>query len=154
MSLDVGDTIPEFSLPTDRGGTLSSAEIAGKTMVLYFYPKDNTSGCTKQARAFRDALNDFTSAGTMVVGVSPDGAASHDRFKAKHDLNFTLIADEDKSFCEAFGVWKEKSMYGKKYMGVERSTFLIDGRGVIRRAWRKIKVAGHADEVLQAAKSV
>ncbi len=154
VSLDVGDTLPEFSLPTDGGGTLSSAEIAGKAMVLYFYPKDNTSGCTKQAGAFRDALDDFTAAGTRIVGVSPDGVASHDKFKAKHDLNFTLIADEDKSFCEAFGVWKEKSMYGRKYMGVERSTFLIDGRGVIRRAWRKVKVNGHADEVLEAARSI
>lgn len=154
MSLDVGDTLPDFTLPTDGGGTLSSADLAGKTTVLYFYPKDNTSGCTKQAQAFRDALGDFESAGTRVVGVSPDGVASHDKFKAKQDLNFTLISDEDKSLCEAFGVWKEKSMYGRKYMGVERSTFLIDSQGVIQRAWRKVKVAGHADDVLQAAKSV
>ncbi len=154
MGLDVGDTVPEFTLPTDGGGTLSSDEIAGKTVVLYFYPKDNTSGCTKQAQAFRDALDDFTAAGTIVIGVSPDGVASHDKFKAKQDLNFTLIADEDKTLCEAFGVWKEKSMYGKKYMGVERSTFLIDGKGTIQRAWRKVKVPGHADDVLEAAKSV
>ena len=154
MALDVGERIPSFTLPTDSGGNLSSSDIAGKTAVLYFYPKDNTSGCTKQAQGFRDALDDFTSAGTMVIGVSPDGVASHDKFKAKQELNFTLISDEDKSLCEAFGVWKEKSMYGKKYMGVERSTFLIDDTGVIRRAWRKVKVPGHVAEVLEAAKSI
>ncbi len=154
MSLDVGDTIPDFILPTDGGGALSSADITGKTLVLYFYPKDNTSGCTKQAQAFRDSLDEFMAAGALVVGVSPDGVASHDKFKAKQDLNFVLVSDEDKSLCEAFGVWKEKSMYGKKYMGVERSTFLIDGQGIIRRAWRKVKVNGHADEVLEAARSV
>lgn len=153
MGPDVGDTIPSFTLPTDSGGTLSSAELAGKTMVLYFYPKDNTSGCTKQAQAFRDALDKFAAAGTMVIGVSPDGVGSHDKFKAKHGLNFTLLADDDKSLCKAFGVWKEKSMYGRKYMGVDRSTFLIDGEGVVRRAWRKVKVPGHVDEVLEAAKS-
>jgi peroxiredoxin len=154
MGLDVGDSIPDFTLPTDSGGTVSSADISGKTVVLYFYPKDNTSGCTKQAQAFRDALGGFESAGATVVGVSPDGVASHDKFKGKHDLNFALVADEDKSLCEAFGVWKEKSMYGKKYMGVERSTFLIDGKGVIRRAWRKVKVPGHAEEVLQAVRDL
>lgn len=154
MSLDVGDAIPDFSLPTDGGGALSSADITDKTLVLYFYPKDNTSACTKQAQAFRNSLDDFVAAGALVVGVSPDGVASHDKFKAKQDLNFVLISDEDKSLCEAFGVWKEKSMYGKKYMGVERSTFLIDGQGIIRRAWRKVKVNGHADEVLEAARSL
>ncbi len=154
MALDVGDSIPGFTLPTDSGGNLSSSDIAGKTAVLYFYPKDNTSGCTKQAQGFRDALDDFASAGATVIGVSPDGVASHDKFKAKQDLNFTLISDEEKSLCEAFGVWKEKSMYGKKYMGVERSTFLIDDKGVIRQAWRKVKVPGHVAEVLEAAKSV
>lgn len=153
MGLDVGDTIPSFDLPTDGGGTLSSADLAGKKVVLYFYPKDNTSGCTKQAQAFRDARDKFSAAGTTVIGVSPDGVGSHDKFKSKHDLNFSLIADTDKSLCDAFGVWKEKSMYGKKYMGVERSTFLIDGEGVIRRAWRKVKVPGHVDEVLETAKS-
>ncbi len=154
MALDEGDTITSFTLPTDSGSTLSSSDIAGKMTVLYFYPKDNTSGCTKQAQGFRDALDDFTSAGTMVVGVSPDGVASHDKFKTKQELNFTLISDQDKLLCEAFGVWKEKSMYGKKYMGVERSTFLIDGEGIVRRAWRKVKVPGHVAEVLEAAKSV
>ncbi len=154
MGLDIGDTLPEFSLPTDSGGTLSSAEMAGRKVVLYFYPKDNTSGCTKQAQAFRDAFDDLTATGAMVVGVSPDGVASHDRFKAKQNLNFPLVADEDKTLCEAFGVWKEKSMYGKKYMGVERSTFLIDESGKIREAWRKVKVPGHADAVLQALRRI
>lgn len=154
MGLDVGDTLPEFSLPTDSGGTLSTADTAGKKVVLYFYPKDNTSGCTKQAQAFRDSLTEFAAVGAIVVGVSPDGVASHDKFKTKQALNFPLVADEDKSLCEAFGVWKEKSMYGKKYMGVERSTFVTDETGVIRKVWRKVKVPGHAEEVLEALKGI
>lgn len=121
-------------------------------MVLYFYPKDDTSGCTKEARAFRDAIADFDAIQTMVVGVSKDSAAKHDKFKAKHDLTFPLISDEDGTLCEAFGVWVEKSMYGRKYMGIERATFLIDGDGTIRRVWRKVKVTGHVDQVLQVAK--
>lgn len=150
MTLDVGDAIPDFSVPIDGGGTLSRGEAAGRKLVLYFYPKDDTSGCTKEAQAFRDLLPQFTAAGAVVVGVSRDSVASHERFKAKHGLTFPLGSDESGGLSEAFGVWVEKSMYGKRYMGLERSTFLIDGDGVVRHVWRKVKVPGHAEKVLSA----
>ncbi|MCU0838689.1 MAG: thioredoxin-dependent thiol peroxidase [Rhodospirillales bacterium] len=154
MSLDVGDSLPDFALPTDNGGTVSAADLRGRRAVIYFYPKDDTSGCTKEAQAFRDAADAFAAAGVTVIGVSPDGVASHDKFKAKHGLNFTLAADVDKRAAEAFGVWVEKSMYGKKYMGVDRSTFLIDESGRVRKAWRKVKVPGHVEDVLAAARGL
>lgn len=154
MSKDVGDTIPEFTLPVDGGGTLSSADLAGKKVILYFYPKDSTSGCTKEACAFRDMMPDFSAADAIVIGVSADTAGSHDTFKEKNALNFPLIADTEKKLIEDFGVWVEKSMYGKKYFGIERATFLIDGAGVIRQVWRKVKVPGHAQAVLEAAKAI
>ena len=154
MNLSPGDPIPDFTLPTDGGGTLSRADLKGEKAVLYFYPKDNTSGCTKEAQAFRDSLDDFAAAGARIVGVSKDGVASHDKFKEKQNLNFTLVSDGDGKLCEAFGVWVEKSMYGKKYMGIERATFLADANGVIRRVWRKVKVPGHAAEVLEAVKAL
>jgi peroxiredoxin Q/BCP len=153
MSVDVGDKAPDFTLPTDGGGELSLSLLKGRKVVLYFYPKDDTSGCTKEAIAFRDALADFEAAGTSVIGVSKDSAAKHDKFKAKYDLNFPLVSDEDGKLCEAYGVWVEKSMYGRKYMGIERSTFLIDGDGRVARVWRKVKIQGHVEEVLEAAKS-
>jgi peroxiredoxin Q/BCP len=118
---------------------------------VYFYPKDSTSGCTREGEAFRDLYPKFRKAGIEIVGVSPDGVASHEKFKDKFGFPFALLADEDKVACQLFGVWKEKSMYGRKYMGVERSTFLLDAKGVLRREWRKVKVPGHADEVLAAA---
>lgn len=152
MALDPGDPMPDFTLPTDGGGTLSRAALAGRRIVVYFYPKDLTPGCTKEAEAFRDAAAEYAAAGVTVIGVSPDSVASHDKFKAKHALDFTLIADRDTTLAQAFDVWVEKSMYGKKYMGVERSTFLIDEGGTIRRVWRKVKVEGHAIEVLAAAR--
>jgi peroxiredoxin Q/BCP len=128
--------------------------LRGKPIVLYFYPKDDTSGCTAEAIAF-DALRDkFDAAGAVVLGMSPDSAASHAKFKRKHDLSLTLAADESKATLEAYGVWREKSMYGRKYMGVERTTFLIDAAGRVARVWRKVKVAGHAGEVLAAAKAL
>jgi peroxiredoxin Q/BCP len=154
MNLSPGDPIPDFTLPTDGGGTLSRADLEGEKAVLYFYPKDNTSGCTKEAQAFRDSLDDFAAAGARIVGVSKDGVASHDKFKEKQNLNFTLVSDVDGTLCEAFGVWVEKSMYGKKYMGIERATFLADADGVVRRVWRKVKVPGHAAEVLEAVKAL
>ncbi|MCB2101238.1 MAG: thioredoxin-dependent thiol peroxidase [Rhodobacterales bacterium] len=154
MSLQEGDTVPEFSLPTDGGGTLSRADLKGGKAVIYFYPKDMTSGCTTEAEGFRDAIADFQAAGTRVVGVSKDSVKRHDNFKAKHDLPFTLISDADGTLCEAFGVWVEKSMYGRKYMGIERATFLVDGDGVIRQAWRKVKVTGHVAAVLKAAQAL
>jgi peroxiredoxin len=138
MRVDTGDESPDFSLPTDGGGELSLSSLRGQAVVLYFYPKDDTSGCTKQALGFRDALADFKKAGVAVVGVSKDSAAKHDKFKAKYQLNFPLVADEECTACEAWGVWVEKSMYGRKYMGIERSTFLIGADGKIARAWRKV----------------
>jgi len=154
MSLDIGDKAPEFSLPADSGETLSNKDFAGKIVVLYFYPKDDTSGCTKEAIEFTALLADFEAAGAVIVGVSKDSAKKHDKFIAKHDLKVRLLADEDCSLCEAFGVWVEKSMYGKKYMGIERSTFVIDGTGKVREAWRKVKVPGHADAVLKAIQAL
>ena len=150
---DVGDKAPAFSLPATDGG-VSSAQLKGKPFVLYFYPKDDTSGCTAEACGFRDNLPDFAKLGVTVIGVSKDGLASHEKFKKKYDLTFPLASDEDGAVCEAYGVWVEKSMYGKKYMGIERSTFLIDGKGVIRVAWRKVSVTGHVDEVKTAIKTL
>ena len=151
MPLDVGDTAPDFTLPADGGGTVALRDLRGRRIVLYFYPKDDTSGCTAEACAFRDASPRFAEAGTVVIGISKDGVASHDRFKAKYGLPFALLSDGDGTVCEAYGVWVEKSMYGRKYMGIERATFLIDEEGVIRRIWRKVKVPGHVEAVVQAA---
>ena len=152
MRVDAGDKAPDFTLPTDGSGELSLSSLKGRKVVLYFYPKDDTSGCTKEAIGFRDALADFEKAGATVVGVSKDSPAKHDKFKAKYDLNFPLAADEEGKVCAAYGVWVEKSMYGRKYMGIERSTFLIGAGGKIARAWRKVKIPGHVDEVLAAAR--
>ena len=151
MSLEVGDKAPDFTLPADSGGKVSLKELKGKTVVLYFYPKDDTPGCTAEACAFRDALPDFSKVKAAVVGISRDSAASHDTFKKKFKLPFPLASDEEGKVSEAYGTWVEKSMYGKKYMGIERATFLIDAKGVIRNIWRKVKVDGHAEEVLKAA---
>ncbi len=152
--LAIGDKAPSFKLPTDNDGTLSLKELAGKKVVLYFYPKDDTSGCTQEAIDFNGLKGQFTKAGTEIIGVSPDSGKSHDKFKAKHNLGFTLVSDETKEMLEAYGVWVEKSMYGKKYMGVERTTLLIDGKGKIAQVWNKVKVPGHAKEVLDAAKAL
>lgn len=152
--VSVGKKVPAFSRPATGGKTWKPAHAAGSKLVLYFYPRDNTSGCTKEAEAFRDAYPAFRKAGAVVLGVSPDGIASHEKFKQKLSLPFDLLADEDRLVCELFDVIKEKSMYGRKFMGVERSTFLLDGSGVLRREWRKVKVPGHADEVLEAVRSM
>ena len=154
MSVDVGDKAPSFILPSDGGGKVSLKDLKGKTVVLYFYPKDDTSGCTAEACAFRDALPDFSKVKAAVVGISRDPVKSHDKFKAKYDLPFPLASDEDGKLCEAYGTWVETNMYGRKYMGIERATFLIDAKGVIRNDWRKVKVPGHAKEVLKAAEAV
>jgi peroxiredoxin Q/BCP len=146
--------VPDFSLPATGGTVWRLSAAKGRKLVVYFYPKDNTSGCTAEGVAFADAYAAFRRAGTEIVGVSPDSIASHEKFKAKLGFPFELLADEDKKACQLFGVWKEKSMYGRKYMGVERSTFLIDEQGVLRREWRKVKVPGHADEVLDAARDL
>jgi peroxiredoxin Q/BCP len=153
-TLEAGDTAPAFTLPTDGGGKLSLKDLKGKKVVLYFYPKDDTSGCTKEAIDFTTRCKAFDKAGAVVVGCSRDSAASHEKFKRKHGLEVTLAADEEGKTCAAYGVWVEKSMYGRKYMGIERATFLIDGAGKIRRVWRKVKVPGHAEEVLAAAQAL
>lgn len=154
MSINEGDTAPDFSLPGDGGKTVTLAELKGRKIVLYFYPKDDTPGCTKEAISFSEKLNEFKAQNAVVIGMSPDKAARHDKFIAKYDLTITLAADEDKNVLQSYGVWVEKSMYGKKHMGVERSTFLIDVEGKVTKIWRKVKVDGHVDAVLDAVKAL
>ncbi len=149
-----GAKAPAFNLPRDGGGSVSLASLKGKKVVLYFYPKDDTPGCTTEAKDFTKLKAKFKTAGAEVYGVSPDGVASHDKFAKKHELGIPLLADESKKMLEAYEVWKEKSMYGRTYMGVERTTLLIDEKGKIARVWNKVKVAGHAEEVLQACKEI
>ncbi|MGI9406638.1 MAG: thioredoxin-dependent thiol peroxidase [Hyphomicrobiaceae bacterium] len=148
---DVGEKAPAFKLQSDNDETVSQNSLRGDAFVLYFYPKDDTSGCTKEAIAFTELSKAFDDIGVRVLGVSPDSVPSHQKFKAKHDLGITLLADNEHELAEKFGVWVEKSMYGRNYMGVERSTFLIDAKGKIVEVWRKVKVPGHADAVLMAA---
>ena len=150
MSLDVGDKAPDFTLPTDGGGSVTLSKLKGKKVVLYFYPKDDTSGCTAEACAFRDMFPRFKKMDAAVIGVSRDSVARHDKFKKKYELNFPLAADEEGKVTEAYGVWVQKSLYGRKYMGIERATFLIDEKGKIQQVWHKVKVPGHADEVMKA----
>ena len=152
--LKAGDPAPNFDLPTDGAGRASLAKLKGKPVVLYFYPKDDTSGCTTEAKGFTEAGDAFAKAGATVIGVSKDSVLSHEKFKAKYDLNFPLAADTDGKVVEAFGVWVEKSMYGRKYMGIDRSTFLIDAQGKIARVWRKVKIPGHVAEVLAAVQAL
>lgn len=152
MNLE-GQTAPDFTLPRDGGGEVTLSSLRPKKVVLYFYPKDDTSGCTKEAQGFTEAKSDFEAAGAVVVGVSKDTAQKHDKFIAKYDLDVILASDAEGDVCERYGVWTEKSMYGKTYMGIERSTFLIGSDGKVIREWRKVKVPGHVDEVLEAVKS-
>lgn len=142
-----GDPAPDFALPADDGSMVRLGDLKGSKVILYFYPKDNTSGCTIQACELRDALPRIDERGAVVLGVSPDPVSSHVKFKKKYQLNFPLLSDEDHSTAEAYGVWKEKSMYGRKYWGIERSTFIVDEEGVILDAWRKVKAKGHAEKV-------
>ena len=146
MSVDAGDKAPVFKMATDDGGEVSLASLKGRPVVLYFYPKDDTPGCTKEACGFQEAMPNFSSLDAEIIGVSKDSVTRHKNFKNKYG------SDADGSVCESYGVWKEKKNYGRTYMGIERSTFLIDGKGVIRNVWRKVKVNGHVDEVLEAAK--
>ncbi|MDD1497684.1 MAG: thioredoxin-dependent thiol peroxidase [Agrobacterium cavarae] len=152
--LTIGDEAPDFRLPRNGGGDISLSDLKGKAVVLYFYPKDDTSGCTAEAIDFSALGAQFEAANTVVIGISPDSVKSHDKFAAKHSLTVMLAADEDKSALEAYGVWKEKSMYGKKYMGVERTTFLISPDGKVAKIWSKVKVPGHAQAVLDEAKAL
>lgn len=149
--LVIGKAAPAFALPSTSGKHWKLADAKGTNLVVYFYPRDNTSGCTTETAAFRDLYPQFKQAGTAIVGISADTLSSHEKFKAKLGLPFELLADIDNSVCNLFAVYKEKSLYGRKYMGIERSTFLIDGNGVLRYEWRKVKVSGHAEAVLAAA---
>ena len=153
-SLKEGDAAPAISLDTDSGEPFTLSSLKGKNVVLYFYPKADTPGCTKEACEFRDTSKKFTKADTVIVGISPDASKAQAKFKDKFDLPFVLLADVEHKTSEDYGVWKEKSMYGKKYMGVERTTFLIGPDGRIARVWRKVKVPGHAEEVLAAARAI
>jgi len=152
--LDDGAAAPDFTLPQDGGDDVTLGDLRGRTVVLYFYPKDDTGGCTKEAIAFTEHLGEFEAAGAVVYGISKDTVAKHGKFRAKHDLGVGLLSDADSDMCERYGVWGEKQMYGKTYMGIERTTFLIDGTGTIRRVWRKVKVPGHAAEVLEAVRAL
>lgn len=146
--LKIGDMAPDFSLPTQSGEVLSLSDLKGGKTVLYFYPKDNTSGCTLEAKSLRDGKEELAARGYRIVGVSPDSERSHQNFCSKHDLNFTLIADTDKVMCKAYGVWVEKSMYGRKYMGVKRTTFLLDDQGRITHIFDKVKTADHYRQII------
>jgi peroxiredoxin Q/BCP len=150
MSLEIGIKAPDFTLPTDGNGSVTLSALKGKKVVLYFYPKDDTSGCTAEACAFRDIFPRFKKMDATVIGISRDNIASHDKFKKKYELPFMLAADTEGKVTEKYGVWVQKSMYGRKYMGIERATFLIDEKGTIEQIWHKVKVPGHADEVLKA----
>jgi thioredoxin-dependent peroxiredoxin len=154
MSLTIGDKAPDFTLRTDGNGTVALKAQRGKSVIVYFYPKDDTSGCTKEACGFRDAMPDFSKIDATIIGISKDSVRAHDKFKQKYRLPFILASDESGEVCEKYGVWVQKSMYGRKYMGIERTTVLIDGKGVIRGLWPKVKIDGHVDEVLAAAKAL
>ncbi|KIT17183.1 thioredoxin-dependent thiol peroxidase [Jannaschia aquimarina] len=153
MSVEPGQPAPDFTLPRDGGGEITLSDLKGKQVVLYFYPKDDTSGCTKEAIAFTEHLDAFEAANATVIGLSKDTVAKHDKFRDKHGLKVALVSDEDGAVCEAYGTWVEKSMYGKKYMGIERATFLIGEDGTVKQVWRKVKVPGHAEAVLDAVKA-
>lgn len=154
MTVKIGNKVKDFTLPATGARDVSLSDFRGKAVVLYFYPKDNTPGCTTEGRDFRDNHSRFRRAGTVVLGVSRDSVKSHEGFKSKHEFPFELLSDPDESLCRQFDVIREKNMYGRKVMGVERSTFLIDGEGRLRREWRKVKVPGHVEEVLQAVKEL
>ena len=150
----IGDTAPDFTLPRDGGGTVSLSDLQGRPVVLYFYPKDDTPGCTRQAIAFTEMIEQFAETGAEVLGVSKDPVTKHDKFRDKHGLRVTLLSDEGGDVCERYGVWGEKNMYGKTYMGIERTTFLIDRDGCVAQVWSKLKVPGHAESVLDALRAL
>ncbi len=153
-AIEVGGKAPGFDLPADGGGTLSLGDLGDKSVVLYFYPKDDTAGCTKQAIGFSDRIKAFRDHGAEVIGVSKDPVKNHDKFIKKHNLSVRLISDAEGSLCENYGVWVEKSMYGRNYMGIERSTFLIDANGTVQNVWRKVRVPGHVEDVLAAVEAL
>lgn len=150
MNLSIGDTAPSFTLPIDEGGSITLSDLIGKRVIVYFYPKDATPGCTAEACSFRDEKLKFDKKNVVIIGISKDSIKSHQKFKEKEGLNFILASDETGEVCEKYGVWAEKSMYGKKYFGIERSTFLVDEKGKIAKIWRNVSVPGHVDEILKA----
>lgn len=152
--IEAGQTAPDFTLPRDGGADVTLSSLKGSPVVLYFYPRDDTPGCTTEANDFTAMLPDFTAAGATVIGVSKDTVAKHEKFIAKHDLGVILVSDAEGDLCETYGTWVEKNMYGKKSMGIQRATVLIDAEGVVARVWPKVKVAGHAAEVLEAVKAL
>ncbi len=154
MAIATGDKAPDFTLPADGGHDISLGDFKGKNLVVYFYPKDNTPGCTREAIAFSEHADVFAAANTEIIGISKDSVKKHENFRKKHNLKVHLGADENGKVLDAFGVWKEKSMYGRSFMGIERATFLIDGNGVVRNVWRKVRVKGHAEAVLEAVKEL
>lgn len=154
MTIAVGQPAPDFTLPSDGGGSVSLSALRGRTVVVYFYPKDDTTGCTAEACGFGEQLPHFEKLDATIIGISKDSVAAHDKFKAKYQLPFTLASDKDSDVTERYGAWVEKSMYGRRYMGIERCTFLIDKQGTVRAIWRKVKVAGHVDAVLAAAQAL
>ncbi|MDE1145193.1 MAG: thioredoxin-dependent thiol peroxidase [Azospirillaceae bacterium] len=154
MAAEVGTDAPDFTMPTDGGGSVTLSALKGRPVVLYFYPKDDTTGCTAEACGFGESLPHFEKVDATIIGVSKDSVASHDKFKKKYNLPFTLASDADTGVCEAYGVWVEKNMYGRKYFGIERATFLIDKDGRVAQVWRKVKVPGHVEAVLAAVKGL
>lgn len=154
MALNEGMPAPDFTLPTDGGGSLTLSSLRGRKVVLYAYPQDDTTSCTNEALSFDALRDDFAAAGATVIGISPDSVKRHDKFKQKYDLKLTLVSDEERKAIEAYGLWIEKQMYGRHYMGVERSTFLIDETGKIARVWEKVRVKGHAEAVLAVAREL
>lgn len=154
MPVQEGKKAPDFELATDGNGKVKLSSLKGQNVIVYFYPKDDTSGCTKEACGFNETLPDFTKANATIIGISKDSVKSHDKFKDKYHLDFTLASDEDGAVCEKYGVWVEKSMYGRKYMGIERATFLIDANGIVQKAWRKVSVPGHVEDVLKELKAL
>lgn len=154
MKAKIGNKAPNFRLPASGDQILTLKSFSGKKVIIYFYPKDDTPGCTKEACGFKDSMPDFSKIKAEVIGISKDTVSKHEKFIGKYDLNFPLASDAEGSTCEDYGVWKEKNMYGRKYMGIERSTFLVDEKGVLRAEWRKVKVPGHVEEVLAAAQNL
>lgn len=154
MAITEGQTAPDFALENAEGETVRLSDFRGRKVVLYFYPKDDTPGCTQEACSFRDSLERVQALGAVVLGISPDSVASHRKFAAKHGLNFPLLADPDTTVAQQYGVWVKKSMYGREYMGIERTTFILDENGVVRKVFPKVKVKGHAEEVLKALEEI
>lgn len=152
--IEIGQPAPDVSLPRDGGETVTLSDLKPKAVVLYFYPKDDTPGCTKEAIAFTALRDEFAASGAVVFGISKDPVKKHDKFVAKYDLSIPLLSDEDSDVCERYGTWVEKNMYGNKYMGIERTTYLINGSGNIAEIWRKVKVPGHAEAVLEAVRAL